>query len=468
MHFHFPEVAGKTARGCGMRLSNMRQKSLIPCLFSGFSAMLPAAHVSAAIEILGVTELQRRPAADALKDWGAAHRFAGSKDRAFVASLVFDALRQRASAQWLMDADDARSTMLGALRLARGLDDGAIAALFSGEAHAPAPLTETEHDRLARANLDKAPDHVRGNYPEWLAPHFTAAFGARAADEGAALAARAPLDLRANINKGDRAGAMKKLAHLNPEACVLSPVGLRIPLKPDGRGAPMDAEPAYVKGFVEIQDEGSQLAAFASGAQPGEQALDLCAGGGGKALAIAALMHNKGQVYAHDSDGRRLMPILPRIERAGVRNIQLRPPRGKEDVLKDLGGRCDLVFVDAPCTGTGAWRRSPDAKWRMRPGALELRVKDQDAVLASAARYVKPGGRIVYVTCSVLIDENEARVQAFLAAHANFRALDAAETTKLAMLPALEPFASPHGPGMRLTPLSAGTDGFYFAVLALA
>ena len=427
--------------------------------------MLPAAHVSAAIEVLGVTELQRRPAADALKDWGGAHRFAGSKDRAFVASLVYDALRQRAAAQWIMGADDARATMLGALKLARGLDASAIGAYFSGEAHAPSPLTEAERERLASADLTFAPDHVRGNYPDWLAPHFSAAFGARAAQEGAALAARAPLDLRVNIHKGDRARAMKKLEHLQPEICALSPIGLRIPFKPDGRGAPMDAEPAYVKGYVEIQDEGSQLAAFASGAQPGEQALDLCAGGGGKALAIAALMHNKGQIYAHDSDGRRLMPILPRIERAGVRNIQLRPPRGPEDVLKDLMGRCDLVFVDAPCTGTGAWRRNPDAKWRMRPGALELRVKDQDAVLARAARYVKPGGRMVYVTCSVLIDENEARVQAFLAAHANFRALSVAEMVKLAVLPALEPFGSPHGPGMRLSPASAGTDGFYFVVM---
>ena len=430
--------------------------------------MLPAAHIAAAIEVLGVTELQRRPAADALKDWGTAHRFAGSRDRAFIASLVFDALRQRASAQWIMGADDARATMLGVLVQARGLDVEAVSALFSGEGHAPPPLSEGERERLANGTLEGAPDHVRGNFPEWLAPHFSAAFGTGAAAEGAALAGRGPLDLRVNIHKGDRARALKKLEHLKPEPCALSPIGMRIPFNADGRGASMAAEPAYMKGFVEIQDEGSQLASFASGAQPGEQALDLCAGGGGKALAIAALMHNKGQIYAHDSDGRRLMPILPRIERAGVRNIQLRAPRGREDVLADLAGRCDLVFVDAPCTGTGTWRRSPDAKWRMRPGALEQRMKEQDEVLASAARYVKPGGRVVYVTCSVLIDENEARVQAFLAAHAGFRALDAAEMTKLAILPALEPFASPHGPGMRLTPLSAGTDGFYFATLVLA
>ena len=427
--------------------------------------MTPAAHVAAAIEVLGVTEMQRRPAADALKDWGLAHRFAGSGDRARIAGLVYDALRRRASARWVMGAETPRADLLGALHLARGLDVAAIAALCSGEGHAPPRLSAEESGRLALATLDGAPDHVRGDFPAWLAPHFAAAFGDGAAAEGAALADRAPLDLRVNIHKEDRAGAIKRLAHLKPEPCALSPIGLRIPAKPDGRGAPMAAEPAYVKGFVEIQDEGSQLAAFASGAREGEQALDLCAGGGGKALAIAAFMHNKGQVYAHDHDGRRLMPILPRIDRSGLRNIQLRAPRGREDVLADLAGRCDLVFVDAPCTGTGTWRRNPDAKWRLRPGALEQRVIEQDEVLAAAARYVKPGGRIVYVTCSLLIEENEARVAAFLATHPTFRALDAAAMVALAALPALADFASPHGPGLRLTPARGGTDGFYFAVL---
>ena len=148
--------------------------------------------------------------------------------------------------------------------------------------------------------------------------------------------------------------------------------------------------------------------------------------------------------------------------------MQVRSPRGKADPVADLLGRCDLVLIDAPCTGSGAWRRSPDAKWRIRPGALQERIKDQTEILERATKYVKPGGRIVYVTCSVLIDENEARVNAFLAANTGFRALDAAEMTKLAVLPALHPFASLHGPGMRLTPLSAGTDGFYFATLVLA
>ena len=423
--------------------------------------MIPAARAAAAIEVLSDISARRRPASDALKDWGLAHRFAGSGDRANIASLVFDALRRQSSAHWIMQEETPRASMLGALALMRGLGTDAIAALFNGEGHAPPVLSAAERAHLDARKLDDAPAHVRGDFPEWLAAPFAAAFGAHVAEEAQALATRAPLDLRVNILKGDREKALKALAHLSAEPCALSPLGLTIPLNAEGRSAALGAEPAYVKGLVEIQDEGSQLAAFAAGAQPGMQVLDLCAGGGGKALALAGFMHNKGQLYASDGDGRRLMPIFPRLERANVRNIQVRAPRKGTDVLADLSARCDIVFVDAPCTGTGTWRRNPDAKWRMRPGALEQRVKEQDEVLAGAARFVKPGGRILYVTCSVLIEENEARVAAFLAVHPGFSAVAADDLARTAMLPDLARFASPHGPGLRLSPLSAGTDGFY-------
>jgi 16S rRNA (cytosine967-C5)-methyltransferase len=426
--------------------------------------MIPAAHISAAIEILEALAQRRRPVADVLKDWGAAHRFAGSKDRAAIASLVFDALRKSASAQWVMGADTARATMLGALREARGMDVGAIAALCTGEGHAPPPLSDIERSRLETATLDGAPDHVRGDYPEWLAERFAAAFGDRAAEEGAALAARAPVDLRVNILKGSREQAQAKLAHLDPTPTPLSPLGLRIAVG-QGRGPALLAETAYVKGFVEPQDEASQLASLLCAAAPGEQVLDLCAGGGGKALALAGQMHNRGQLYAYDADGRRLMPIHERLERAGARNIQVRQPRGKADVLADLEGRCDLVLIDAPCTGVGTWRRHPDAKWRLAPGALELRLKEQAALLGQAARYVKPGGRLAYVTCSLLREENEDQVAAFLAEQGDFKAVSAADMTEAAGLPELARFASPRGAGLRLSPASSGTDGFYVCVM---
>ncbi|WP_036282248.1 RsmB/NOP family class I SAM-dependent RNA methyltransferase [Methylocystis sp. ATCC 49242] len=426
--------------------------------------MTPAAHVSAAIEILDVLARRRRPVADALKEWGVSHRFAGSKDRAAIASLVFDALRKAASASHVMGADTPRAQMLGALREARGMDAAAISALCTGERHAPPPLSDDERARLESATLADAPDHVRGDYPEWLADRFASAFGSRAAEEGAALAARAPVDLRVNILKGSRDQALEKLAHLSPAPTPLSPIGLRIEVG-QGRGPALTAETAYVKGFVEPQDEASQLASLLCAASPGEQVLDLCAGGGGKALALAGQMHNRGQLYAYDSDGRRLMPIHERLERAGARNIQVRAPRGKADVLADLEGRCDLVLIDAPCTGTGTWRRHPDAKWRLAPGALELRLKEQATLLEQAVRFVKPGGRLAYVTCSVLLEEDEEQIAVFLGSHSDFMALSGAEMAENAGLPELARYASPHGPGLRLSPATSGTDGFYVALL---
>jgi len=430
--------------------------------------MHPSARIAAAIEVLDDLETRRRPAADALKDWGLAHRFAGSKDRAAIASLVYDALRRRASARWIMKSETPRAEMIGALFFARGLSGQEIAAQFSGEGHAPAPLTPEEQAALAAPDLSGAPLWVAGDFPEWLAPHFARAFGEQAAAEGRALAARAPLDLRVNALKATRDQALEELAHLGAQACRFAPLGLRIAQGADGRAPALSGEPAYVRGLVEIQDEGSQLAARIARARPGEQVLDLCAGGGGKSLAMAGDMDNRGQIYATDSDGRRLTPIFARLERAGVRNVQVRAPRGRDrDPVADLKGACDLVLVDAPCTGTGTWRRNPDAKWRIRPGALEQRIKAQDEVLARAATFVKPGGRLVYVTCSLLAEENEDRIADFLAYRPDFVAEPAREMLERAGLSALDA-ASPHGPGLRLTPARHDTDGFYAVVLLRA
>ncbi|MDB5651070.1 MAG: transporter [Hyphomicrobiales bacterium] len=427
--------------------------------------MTPSARISAAIEILADIAERHRPAADSLKDWGLGHRFAGSKDRASIASHVYDALRVRASAAWIMGVETPRAIVLGSLRQMRNLNVDEIAALCTGETHAPYKLTEEEESRLRDTSLENAPDHVRGDYPEWLAEHFAAAFGDQAVAEGRALADRAPVDLRVNRIKGDRDKSIKMLAHLEPEPTPLSPLGLRLKTSADGRGPSLSAEAAYTRGFVEIQDEGSQLASLIAGAKPGMQVLDLCAGGGGKTLALAAEMDNKGQIYATDSDGRRLMPIYARLDRANVRNVQVRAPKGTTDVLADCVKRCDLVLVDAPCTGTGTWRRNPDAKWRTRPGALTQRQSEQDEVLARAEKYVKPGGVLAYVTCSLLRVENEDRIDTFLSAHADFLPLDAAHIARRAGLPELAEHASPHGAGLRLSPRTSGTDGFYIALL---
>jgi 16S rRNA (cytosine967-C5)-methyltransferase len=428
--------------------------------------MTPAARLAAAIEILGEIGKKRRPASDAMKDWGLAHRFAGAKDRSAIAGLLYDALRRRASSAWIMGGDSPRAVVIGALKLARNLSVDDIARLFSGEGHGPPQLTPDERARLNETSLEGARPDVRGDYPEWLSTAFAESFGEGAAAEGEAMARRAPLDLRVNTLKCDRAKAAAALAHLSPRETPFSPLGLRIETSGEARTPALVAEPAYVKGLVEIQDEGSQLAAIIANPGKGAQALDLCAGGGGKTLALAALMENQGQIYATDSDGRRLAPIFDRLKRAGARNVQARAPRGEEDLLADLVGRCDLVLVDAPCTGSGAWRRNPDAKWRIRPGALQQRIKEQTEVMEIASKYVKNGGRLVYVTCSLLKPENEDRVGEFLAAHPDFLPLEAGHLSRSAGVPALAEHASTLGPGLRLSPLQTYTDGFYIAALA--
>jgi 16S rRNA (cytosine967-C5)-methyltransferase len=432
--------------------------------------MTPGARLSAAIEVLADIEDRRRPAGDALKDWGLAHRFAGSGDRAAIGGLVFDALRRRNSAAHLMGASTPRAILFGALRLERGLSLGAIARLADGTRYSPPPPDHTEANALTAALRHDAPAHVSGDYPEWLDPYFAAVFGEERADEGAALSRRAPVDLRVNTLQGDRDTAAAALAHLHAVSTPWSPVGLRIALSAEAKSPPLHAEPAYIDGLIEIQDEGSQLAALLSGARPGETVIDLCAGGGGKTLALASLMGNSGRIVATDTDIRRLAPIHARIERAGVRNVEIRTPRGAAELLDDLAGAAELVLIDAPCTGIGAWRRNPDAKWRVRPGALEQRIKAQDAVLARAARLVKPGGRIAYITCSLLDEENGARIRGFVGRHPEFTvmaadhvvdALDALGAAKVPFRAAVKISAE----GLLMTPRRTRTDGFFVAVL---
>jgi 16S rRNA (cytosine967-C5)-methyltransferase len=285
--------------------------------------------------------------------------------------------------------------------------------------------------------------------------------------EAAALARRAPLDLRVNALKAERADAAAALAEFAPQETAWSPVGLRIPLAPDKRNPAIQAEPAFIKGQVEVQDEGSQVAALLAAAMPGEQVVDLCAGGGGKTLAMAAVMENRGQIFATDSDKRRLAPIHGRLERAGVRNVQVRTPRAGADPVADLVGRADLVLVDAPCTGTGTWRRNPDAKWRVRPNSLVRRQEEQAEVLDRAAGLVKPGGRIAYVTCSVLIEENGDQARAFCRRHPEFSIVPPADVVQALGDRAADFIAATlvSADGVQMTPLRTQTDGFFVSVL---
>jgi len=418
-----------------------------------------AGRLAAAIDVLTQIDERHRPVRMALKTWGESARYAGSKDRAFVSGLVLDVLRRRRSLAWRMGDDSLRAAALAALRFLWAWPLERIAEAAGEEPHGPGALAEAERAALAAPrDLADAPAPVRGDYPDWLDPAMERAFGEARAEEGAALSERAPVDLRVNLLKSDPQRALKALTALAAEPVDLLPTALRMPaLDPMTRSGAVETIPQFSKGWFEVQDLGSQIAATAAGEVKGKQVLDLCAGGGGKTLALAGAMGATGQIYAYDSDARRLADTIRRAERAGVRNLQVRSPVNPEP-LKGLEGKMDVVFIDAPCSGAGSWRRHPDTKWRLTPETLDKRMADQDAVLDEGAAFVKPGGRMVYVTCSVLPDEDEDRVAAFLERTAGFAVAPATADPKLT------PYLTPDG-FLRLSPRTSGTDGFFVAVL---
>lgn len=429
--------------------------------------MKQGARIAAAMEVLQATLDRHQPVATALADWGKAHRFAGSGDRNAIGGVVYDALRHKASIAWAFDADTPRALALGAAPSALAMTADEVIAACDGEMHAPAGLSETEVRGLSRP-LDGPPDHVRANVPEWLWPQFVTAFGDNAIAEGEAMSQRAPADVRVNTLRATREKVLKALAPFGAEPARYSPQGLRVPPPAGPQRTPnLQAEAAFQAGWCEIQDEGSQIAAALTGAGARKQILDLCAGGGGKTLAMAAAMQNTGQIYAYDDDRMRLKPIFERVKRAGVRNVQILRA-GDKAALTALGPRFDCVLVDAPCTGTGTWRRRPDAKWRLKPAALAGRQKQQREVLAQGSQMVKPGGRLVYVTCSVLPEENEAQIAAFLASNSDFRAVAASQVWAETLGGEAPATAGGAPEFLLLSPARHGTDGFFIAVLERA
>jgi len=427
--------------------------------------MRAGARFKAAEDILKDILVRHRPAASALADWGKNHRFAGSGDRAAIGTLVYDALRRRNSIAARMGSDAPRALVLGAAARAFAMTLDEVASAADGSDYAIARLSEEETAALARELPETTPAHVAGDFPEWLTPSIERAFGWRAAEQGAALSARAPVDLRVNTLKATRERVLKALGRFSAQPTPLSPVGVRIaPPEGAGRAPHVEAEAAHGKGWFEVQDEGSQVAALLAGAGPKMQVLDLCAGAGGKTLALAAAMHNTGQIYAYDADKRQLRPIFERLRRAGARNVQVMDA-GDEGALAALGARFDVVLVDAPCTGSGTWRRKPDSKWRLKPANIGERQAEQKKVLALAAGLTKPGGCLVYMTCSVLPEENTDQVAAFLSAHPGFSLLPYAEAWREHL--GGEPPVSADGRDdtLQLTPAGHGTDGFFIAHL---
>jgi 16S rRNA (cytosine967-C5)-methyltransferase len=426
--------------------------------------------LAAAIEVLDQLAARRLPADEVLRQWGKAHRFAGSGDRRALAEIVYTTLRGRAPAAWRMGADDGRALVLGQLA-ERGEPLEAIEALFSGLGHAPMPLSAAERARII-APADARPACVRAGVPEFIADLLKAQFPDLWMDEAQALVGqRAPLDLRVNRIRGspEQAMSLLKVDGLAPEPTPFSALGLRLNLKsaPD-----IQATRAFKTGWVEVQDEASQIAAALAGARPGMTVVDYCAGGGGKSLAMAAAMWRSGagqlgRLVAADVNSRRLNAMAERLGRNDA-VVELRQLGADGEGAGDLLGRADLVFVDAPCSGSGTWRRHPEGAWRLTPEAITRLARLQGRILSQAATLVTPGGRLAYATCSVFADENDAVAQAFAIANPAFRPLaitQAAQTPELTDSARLR-LAELAGDGhtLQLTPRRSGTDGFFLAL----
>ncbi len=335
-----------------------------------------------------------------------------------------------------------------------------IAMAFVSGRYGPPPLDAAETallEQLAGHSFEHPgmPDAVKYEIPDWVLPRLAAGFGPALAAEMAALSEPAPLDLRVNILKTTREQAVAALAgeQLAATPTPYSPWGLRLA----GRQSVTQGA-AFREGLVEIQDEGSQLIALIVGARPRMRVLDYCAGAGGKTLAIAATMHNKGQIAACDVSAPRLEAATKRLRRAGVHNAEPHLLAPGDKWIKRQEQKFDRVLVDAPCTGTGTWRRNPDARARLREGDLAELIVKQAAILDEAQKLLKPGGRLIYATCSLLNDENEAQMETFLARTPTLRTVALGAPVPEAL----------HGPRLRLTPHRHGTDGFFAAVLEKA
>jgi len=410
--------------------------------------MTPAARLQAAVELLEGIELLSRPADAVANDFFRVRRFIGASDRRAISERVWSVLRARRRLSWWLQDRTSPRLLIAAALLLEGWTREAVDGAFAGGRFSPAPLDPDESAAvgpLEGHTLDhpKMPLGVRLEVPDWILPLLQERFGDRLATEMAALSEEAPLDLRVNLLKIDRDGAVAALAAegIEAEKTRLSPWGLRVV----GR-RPVTSGAAFRGGLVEIQDEGSQLVAALVGALPDMRVADYCAGAGGKTLAMAMTMRNRGHIVACDTSASRLDGAVKRLRRAGVHNVERHLLESGDKWAKRRALGFDRVLVDAPCTGTGTWRRNPDGRRRLTRRDLDELVVKQAAILDQASRLVRKSGQLVYATCSLLLEENETQVSGFVARHPEF---------------------VPVGK-LSLTPGRDGTDAFYAVALERA
>lgn len=407
--------------------------------------------VKAATAAVGMVLPCSHPADAVLRDFFAGHRELGSRDRAFIADTAFAILRNRRLLQHLVPDATPRKLVLAALVKLQGHSLSQLdAVLGRGDLEWAT--------KLKTADADCLPPAVRLSLPDWIYERMVAVNGeAETLAFGRAMLRPAPLDLRVNTLLADRDDVIAELARTGIAASATphSPVGVRVEGKPA-----INRHPLFQGGAIEVQDEGSQLLAYLLAPRRREMVVDFCAGAGGKTLALGALMHSQGRLYAFDVSEKRLNNLKPRLKRSGLSNVHPQLIQDERDIrIKRLAGKIDRVLVDAPCSGLGTLRRNPDLKWRQSPQSVDELAAKQAAILAAAATLLKPGGRLVYATCSVLAEENESIVDGFLATHPEFELVDAGKVLEQGRI------RLDCGTHFRLRPQQHGTDGFFAAVL---
>jgi 16S rRNA (cytosine967-C5)-methyltransferase len=430
--------------------------------------MTPGARIAATIEILEKVERSRSPAEDVVSSYIRGRRYIGSKDRRTITNRVFNILRRQARLNWLTGGDDCRGRVVADLHLSDGTTEEEFNTLFNGEGYSPTTLTKDEFKLLTKLKDTSFeniayPQQIKAELPEWIAEKLSLIWGIYFLTEAVALNQSAPLDLRVNTLKGDCARALQVLQknQIEAEPTALSPIGLRIKNRVN-----LQASTALKGGFVEIQDEGSQLVALLVETKADMKTIDLCAGGGGKTLALGAAMKDGGPLIACDTDEDRLKKLKPRLRRGGISNVTRHVLTGDDDPwYAEHAITAERVLLDVPCSGSGAWRRAPAQKWRLTPERLDELVTIQQKIMDKAVELVILGGRLIYATCSILPDENENQIEWFLKQYSGFNLIPISEIWERVIGTDCPKSAILNGTYLSLTPARHDTDGFFVAVL---
>ena len=433
--------------------------------------MIPSARLQAAIdvldEVLSQVKSGGRASDDAIRTYFRTRRYAGSKDRRAVGELVYGILRDFERTKWALGEGehDSRAYFITHLALSNTLDE----TLFTGEGHGPSALGEGEKELALKAtSLGEPPLQARTNCPTWLLSMMEDRFKGIVEDELMALNERAPLDLRINTQKFTQGKALDLFLNEHFERSVTnhSPQGVRLPKSPTVTNLK-----AYSEGFFEVQDEAAQIASLLTGVKPGNTVIDLCAGGGGKSLAMANIMENKGVIHAFDINEKRLKSLGERAKRASAKIVKFQHIEGFDKIaerskeLDKFNGKADVVVLDVPCSGTGTWRRSPELRLRLTEERLTGVVATQKRLMKEGAKLLKPGGRLIYMTCSILEAENEAQIATFLKTREPWRLMGAQKMWVEVLGRSKLKNATLNPKCLQLTPYANGTDGFFVGII---